>query len=134
MIEVKANILHRSVFIPEEKVVCEIKFTNKSRKDHASAIQQLAHQRHSSDTRIIAPGSWNKGISMNAKVSNDQSLSVAYASAQIYCQCSLNQRKYRIPPNFTTTKLDQSSKHTSFSSDQGIVSLSECIYTDVCVY
>ena len=123
MIEVKATILHRSVFIPEEKLVCEIKFTNKSQKDHASAIKQLSHQRHSSDTRVIAPGSWNKDISMNAKINNNPSTSIAYASAQIYCQCNLNQRKFRIPPNFSSNKFDKSSKHTSFSSDQG-----ECFY------
>ena len=120
MMEVKATILHRSVFIPEEKLVCEIKFTNKSQKDHASAVKQLSHQRHSSDTRVIAPGSWNKSISMNAKINNDQSMSIAYASAQIYCQCNLNQRKFWVPPNFASNKFDQSSKHTSFSSDQGM--------------
>ena len=120
MIEVKATILHRSVFIPEEKLVCEIKFTNTSQKDHASAIKQLSHQRHSSDTRVIAPSSWNKDISMNAKINNNPSATIAYASAQIYCQCNLNQRKFRIPPNFVSNKFDQSSKHTSFLSDQGM--------------
>ena len=125
MIRIEARILHRSVFIPEEKIICEIVFTNMAKKDHVTAAKQLSHQRHSSDTRVLAPERWSKNMIMDAKVSNDQSVTVAYASAQLYCQCNLNERKYRMPLNAISNKNERSTRHTSFSPDQGNV-LSSC--------
>jgi len=119
MVEIRACILHRSVFIPEETVVCDITVANQNVKSLANAMKQKSHQRHSSDTRIIAPNSWTKGMSMNAKLSEDNVVTLAYASAQIYCQCTLNDRRFRLPQN-SISKADHASKHTSFSPDQGL--------------
>ena len=84
MLEVKARLLHRAVFIPEEPINCELTITNVDPKSKTSLELKLANNAQ------------RKLLQASSK-SNELSKTIAWGSAQIYCQCDINDRKVKVP-------------------------------------
>ena len=118
MIEVTARILQRCVFIPDEKINCEVIITNRGLDDKKN-ITEGKHTRHASDTKLIAPDVWNKNFNTSLK---NESINVAWASAQIYCHCDINERRLKLPKSLRNHS-DQAMQNTSFSPVMGIIFL-----------
>lgn len=127
MIEICARIIQRSVFITEEEITCEVKITNHGHNKNVNDEVKRRHSRHASDTRVIAPEAWNRGVNMEVK-SKDESVMLALASAQIYCHCDVNERRLRLPVSIHNhSKQDHVKQHTSFSPVMG--EKGHCLYT-----
>lgn len=103
MLEVKARILSRSVYIPEETITCEVVVTHKVQTNDGSEEKNTTF--------------WNK---VNQGVPSEESITVAYASAQVYCQCHLNERRLQLPKPLLAHGNNHTSQMTSFSSVIGM--------------
>lgn len=82
-INVEAKLLHRSVFFTGETVHCQVSFTYVD----PSEISNLK----SADpvTRVLE----HNHVDLNATNSTLDDLTIAWASAQIYCQCHINESR-----------------------------------------
>ena len=79
MVEIHAEILHRSVFIPEEVIQCQVTVHNRNKE------------------KISSDGNANVSCSYLDNLAKDGSTTVAWASAQISCQCYVNEKKIILP-------------------------------------
>ncbi|XP_065639842.1 RAB6A-GEF complex partner protein 2 isoform X1 [Hydra vulgaris] len=92
MLEVKARLLHRAVFIPEEPINCELIITNVDKSCQVS-------ENNFSTSLLNSLESFGKSKQNDFK-SNDHCATIAWGSAQIYCQCDINDKKVKIPVLF----------------------------------
>lgn len=99
MIEVKARLLRGAVFMSGETIQCEVTFTNLNNTDTSNC-------RACSDTRE------------NLKDSRSNAETLAWASAQIHCQCSINESRVVFPNSSDRMRHSQSS--TSFVATRGL--------------
>lgn len=100
MIEVKARLLRGSVFFAGECIECEIIFTNT-----ASAAVSTSNQ------------TCNHFSSSECRKEQSETDRLAWASAQIHCQCSVNESRVKLP-----TRIDRSSNELSTDSNASCTS------------
>lgn len=141
MIEIKGRILQRSVFIPGETVQCELVITNHGSSANNNVVDFLRERRHlNNNKRPMSDGllyeqhvfSRTKSKEGNKKV--DESVTLAWASAQVYCNCTINERHLKLPASFhnLSRKSSHTSGYTSFSPVMG--ERGHCLYsTQACV-
>ena len=98
MIEVKARLLRGSVFFAGECIECEIIFTNTAREETCSPT--CNHASNSECTK--------------EKCEPDR---LAWASAQIHCQCTVNEARVNLP-----SRTDRSSELFSAGSNASCTS------------
>lgn len=107
MIEVKARLLRGSVFFAGECIECEIIFTNVADGKKETCSQTYNHT--NSDCS-------NQGYEMDR---------LAWASAQIHCQCTVNESRVKITSNSKTDRTqnqistDSNASCTSFVPSRG---------------
>lgn len=91
MIEVSAKLPGRSVFLAGEVVSCAVTFTNVGNTQQASSPQRKT------------------------------SIKLAWASAQIHCQCSVSDTKVILPkqPLLTSAEVTTTGNETSFVPNKG---------------
>ncbi|XP_065670990.1 RAB6A-GEF complex partner protein 2 isoform X1 [Hydra vulgaris] len=94
MLEVKARLLHRAVFIPEEPINCELIITNVDK-----SCQVSENNSYFSTSLLNSLETFGKSKQNDFK-SNDHCATIAWGSAQIYCQCDINDKKVKIPVLF----------------------------------
>lgn len=124
MIEIKARILQRAVFISGECLQCELTITNQGRtkRDSLKTDEKYVKSRQSAESVCLyEPESWTQNIPNTSKPKDieDDSVTLAWASAQIYCHCNINERKLHLPVNLHNHKQDHITKFTSFSPVMG---------------
>ena len=94
MIEVKARLVRGSVFLAGECIECEIIFTNIS------------------NNRVATSNDTNSESAQKSEVER-----LAWASAQLHCQCSVNESRVLIP-----SRMDRMPKKMSMDSDASCTS------------
>ena len=97
--EISARILSRSVYIPEETVQCEIILNYRG--------DQVKQNESGGISSWITP------------TNTDQSIEIAYASVQIYCQCIMSERKLRYPQPRIQRLVESAPEKTTFSPCAG---------------
>jgi hypothetical protein len=116
MIEVKARILQRPVFITGESVECEISITNNGKKKKKVS----GAGRSCDDDMPDVPDAVTRSLSNECD--EEENVTLAWASAQVYCHCLLNERHMKLPTNMKNYYNRQSSGSkfgTSFSPVMG---------------
>ena len=118
MIEVKAKIFQRSVFIAGECLECELMITNHGRTKKADE-NKFTNNRRNSESCTYDPETWSRTNDVN-KIVKDESVTLAWASAQVYCHCNINERQLKLPVNLQNRiKQEHITKFTSFSPVMG---------------
>ena len=108
MIEVKARILHRPIFITGETVECEITITNNGRTKKKSS-----RDNSTTDADVVSR-------SLSNECDDEENVTLAWASAQVYCHCLMNERHMRLPANMKNYyNRHGGSRFTSFSPVMG---------------
>jgi len=92
MMEIRARILQRSVFIAEEEIQVEVLITNHGSNTPGS--RNLSNCRTPHDFKVHSSESWSKNKNIEIK---NKSSTLAYGSAQITCHCDTNDRKIILP-------------------------------------
>ena len=100
MIEVKARLLRGSVFFAGECIECEIIFKNTASVGKEACNPACSHALNSERTK--------------EKCEKDR---LAWASAQIHCQCSVNESRVKLP-----SRIDRTSDQLSTDSNAGCTS------------
>lgn len=107
MIEVKARLLRGSVFFAGECIECEIIFTNTASERKESCNQTCNHAVDSQCTK-----------------DNCETDRLAWASAQIHCQCTVNESRVKLPSR-TDRMSDQISTDSNASCTSFVPSRGE---------
>jgi len=119
MIEVKARILQRAVFITGECLHCEVIIINHGRK------RDQRDTNLSSDNPLIQihkPDIYSRTLSSDCdrKDDHDETVTLAWASAQVYCHCNINERLMKLPSDILyNSRQAHGSQFTSFSPVMG---------------
>ena len=123
MIEVKARLLRGSVFFAGECIECEIIFTNT-----ASVAANTCNQ------------TCNHSSSSEYRKEENETDRLAWASAQIHCQCSVNESRVKLPSRIDRTSNQLSTRLERFLyklrsfKRLGTNSSLECFLTGFCWY
>ena len=102
MIEVKARLLRGSVFFAGECIECEITFTNVADGKKESCSQTYNHTNDECS---------NQSYEMDR---------LAWASAQIHCQCTVNESRVKIPAS--NSRMDRTPNQISAVSNASCTS------------
>ena len=102
MIEVKARLLRGSVFFAGECIECEIIFTNVADGKKGTCNQPCNHSNNEC---------------LNQSYETDR---LAWASAQIHCQCTVNESRVILPA--TNSRMDRTLNQISADSNASCTS------------
>lgn len=111
-LKAEAKLLHRSVFFTGETVHCQVSFTHVGPSDEGSSL--------TAESKAWMFDNHKANSGLNSAV---EDLTIAWASAQIYCQCHLNESRVVSMNNVQEKHSFPADMTTSFIPTRGKVSL-----------
>ena len=84
MVEIEVRLLRGSVYFSGETIRCQITFTNTAKRGVTNG--------HESRTNHAKPSQFSRRKVMGIET-------IAWASAQIHCQCTVNDSRVQMPEN-----------------------------------
>ena len=83
-VKIEARLIHRSVFFTGETVHCQVAFTYVDQSEMQGNSENIDHV-----TRTFE----HNHVGSNSIKSMQEDVTIAWASAQIYCQCHINESR-----------------------------------------
>ena len=84
MVEIEVRLLRGSVYFAGESIRCQISFTNTAKRGSTSGQETR--------TNHLKPSQYGRKKVMGIET-------IAWASAQIHCQCTINETRVKMPEN-----------------------------------
>lgn len=124
MVEIEVRLLRGSVYFVGEAIRCQITFTNTAKR--GLSVGQETRLNH------IKPAQYSRNKVMGIET-------VAWASAQIHCQCTVNDYRIKMPENSNQKRLQEfgpkgEDASTCFMPSKGQFSVAtRCLLLVICV-
>ena len=126
MVEIEVRLLRGSVYFAGEPIRCEITFTNTSKRGATNS--QESRMNH------LKPSQFSRKKVMGIET-------IAWASAQIHCQCTINDSRIQMPEKVEKSLQDSVQKNedgtTCFMPSKGsclsVNMLCLCYYCSFCL-